>query len=151
MKIGIEFSQGSPTTPRNQSQQGHVHAEERTAGPSATPTQIPTDPPLKSADAPIEEAHEHEECGEHCLGPNYIERMKKGLEGPRYGIPNGLSAEEIGDWITKVADGDPETVKKALEIAKQHEQSKDSEPNGQRASVVDSKRQPVFSTKKRRR
>jgi hypothetical protein len=82
------------------------------------------------------------------LGPNFIERMEKALAGPRYGIPNGLSAEEIGQWITKVSEGDPETVAKALELAKQNEEPK---PDKQRSPVVDSKRKAFFSTKKRRR
>lgn len=52
------------------------------------------------------------ECGENCLGHDYIERMERALAGPRWTLPQGLTADEIGQYITDCAEGkippDPE-------------------------------------------
>jgi hypothetical protein len=45
------------------------------------------------------------DCGESCLGSDYIERMERALAGPRWTLPSGLSAEQIGQYITDCSEG----------------------------------------------
>lgn len=49
-------------------------------------------------------SHDHE-CGPDCLGPDYIERMERGLAGPFWTIPRGLSVDEIVQYMNDCAAG----------------------------------------------
>ena len=44
-------------------------------------------------------------CDESCLGADYIERMERALAGPRWTIPDGLSRDQVVQYITDCANG----------------------------------------------
>jgi hypothetical protein len=44
-------------------------------------------------------------CGTDCLGPDYIERMERALAGPRWTMPQGLTRDEMHQYILDCADG----------------------------------------------
>jgi hypothetical protein len=46
-----------------------------------------------------------ESCGEHCLSHDYIERMERALAGPRWTLPQGLTHEQVQQYIDDCANG----------------------------------------------
>lgn len=162
MTIRLNLSLEQPTTQKSQSQ---ITVAEQGVDVARSPIQSPMERQLNTAavnaglqfgvatqTVETEQTDAEHECGPDCLGPDFIQRMEKALAGPRYGLPQGLGAKGIGEFLNKVAAGDPETVALALELGKKHESEKEgNEPDAQRSPVVDSGRPTVFSTKKRGR
>jgi hypothetical protein len=44
-------------------------------------------------------------CGADCLGPDYIGRMERALAGPRWTLPQGLTHEQVRQYIDDCANG----------------------------------------------